>query len=114
MKEWEKLYTDTCDNNRKVLQRLTEFIYNTVIAHGSSLNINNSIQYFIPLDDATISMYLHNDSHQYTSITVTYKNGYYFNYCLENSNFNENDQMQKLFLICDKLEEKYGRDIRII
>ena len=66
MKDWEKLYTDTCDNNRKVLQRLAEFIYNTVIAHGSSLNINNSIQYFIPLDDATISMYLHNDSHPFT------------------------------------------------
>ena len=43
-----------------------------------------------------------------------YKNGYYFNYCLENSDFNENDQMQKLFLICDKLEEKYERDIRIV
>lgn len=109
MKNWLKLYIDTCDNNRKVLQRLTEFIYNTVIAHGSSLNINNSIQYFIPLDDSTISMYLHNDSHPYTSITVTYKNGYYFNYCLENSDFNESDQMQKLFLICDKLEEKYGK-----
>ena len=109
MKNQLKLYIDTCDTNRKVLQRLTEFIYNTVIAHGSSLNINNSIQYFIPLGDALMSIYLHDDSHPYTSITVTYKNDYYFNYCLGNSDFKESDQMQKLFLICDKLEEKYGK-----
>ena len=109
MKNWLKLYTDTCDNNRRVMKQLSKFIYDTVILHGFPLNINNSIQYFIPLDGATISMYLHNDSHPYTSITVTYKNGYYFNYCLENSDFNESDQMQKLFSICDELEEKYGR-----
>lgn len=109
MKDWEKLYTDTCDNNRKVMRQLTDFIYNTVMSHGSSLNINDSMQYFISLDDVTIAMYLHNGTNLYTSITVTYKNGYYFNYCLENSDFKESDQMQKLFLICDKLEEKYGR-----
>lgn len=112
MKDWEKLYMDTCDNNRKVMQRLSVFMYNIMMAHGSPLNINNKMQYSISLDDVEICMYVDNYIiNPYTSITVTYKNGYYFNYCLENSDFNESDQMRKLFLICDKLEEKYGTEI---
>lgn len=109
MKNWSKLYTDTCDNNHKVMRQLADFICNTIMSHGSPLKINNSVQYSISLDNVEIVMHLHKNVHSCSCMTVTYKNGYFFNCFLEDSDFIENGQMHKLFLICDKLEEKYGK-----
>ena len=109
MKNWEKLYTDTCDNNRRVMKQLSKFIYDTVILHGFPLIIDNIIQYSVSLDYAGTILYLYKDSLSHMYITVIYRNGYYFNYCLESSEFVENVSINTLFLICDKLEEKYGK-----